>query len=139
MINTRPMVMSDIDSLKLEFDWMKDRYRLYLESQCGPAWIMEDENGPICAFGAAFQWDGVCEVWFNIARMVHTITQVRTIKRHLDEHEETYSVKRYWATIKCNFKSGKRLVEFLGFHLEGVMQKYHPDGSDSYLYAKIIR
>lgn len=133
----RKMTIDDIASLNFEADWMKDRYKLYLERETGPAWIMEDDKGPLCAFGAAFLWDGVCEVWFNLIRRERTVRQILAARRYLKEQGVIYRVKRFQATIKCDFKKGVEFVKLLGFHYEGKLEKYHPDGTDALMYARI--
>jgi len=140
MMSVRKMTIADIAVLKLPEQWMRDRYEMYLDAGTGPAWIMEDNGRPLCAFGAAFLWDGVCEVWFNLIEKTNTIGQIRAAKRYLLEQGKKYKVRRFHATIKCDSKISSRFVEALGFKCEtpNGMKNYNPDGSTAYLYSRII-
>jgi len=137
-VNIRKMTLDDIPLLNLSEDWMRGRYRMYLAAETGPSWVMEDNGGLLCAFGAAFLWSGVCEVYFNLIEKRHIISQLRTVKRFLDEQGKKYNVRRFHATVKCDFDIGKKFIEFLGFQCEGKLRKYNPDGSDAYLYSRIV-
>jgi hypothetical protein len=134
------MTTEDIPFLKLDAEWMRDRYYRYLEEELCPAFIMEDEGRLLCAFGAAFLWDSVCEVWFSLIRKEKTISMIRTMRRYIDLVREKYNVRRFHATIKCNSAVSKKLVETLGFKCETPegMKFYNPDGSDAYMYSRII-
>ena len=132
------MTIDDIQLLKLEADWMYDRYRMYLHAGTGPAWIMDDDGGPLCAFGAAFLWDGVCEVWFNLIKKDKIKSQLRIIKAILNEQGRHYHVTRYQATVKESFCKGIKFVKALGFEFEGKLRRYLPDGSDADMYSRLL-
>lgn len=139
-MTVREMTIDDIAYLKLQADWMYDRYILYLTAGTGPAWIQLDDNGePLCAFGAAFLYDGVCEAWFNLIEKRHVISQVRTVQRFLSEQGKKFNVRRFHATVKCDYDIGRKFIEFLGFKCETPdgMKEYNPDGSDAYMYSRI--
>lgn len=136
----RNMTIEDIKILPLEADWMRDRYSMYLESGIGPAFIMEDETGPLCAFGCAFLWDGVAEAWFNLIAKRKTITIIRTAKKYLDNKMIELNIRRLHAMVKCNSKISKRFVEKLGFRCETPdgMENYNHDGSSAFMYSKVL-
>ena len=46
-MTVRQMTINDIGHLKLQEERMKERYKQYLEADVGPAWLMEDESGPL--------------------------------------------------------------------------------------------
>jgi len=139
-MNVRKMTIADIEYLNLEADWMKGRYESYLNAQTGPAWILEDESGPLCAFGAAFFWEGVAEVWFNLISRRKIFSQIKIARQYLDEQTKIFKAHRVFATTKCDFKVGQRFLEWFGFKCETPegMAGYNPDGSSAYLYAKVI-
>lgn len=151
-MNTRPITVGDIDSLNLSEQWMRDRYRTYIEADVGPAWIVEDEKGVLCAFGAAVYWNGMwcggaegnvnglCEVWYILIDKRKILSQMKEIKKHLSEQPKKYGVHRLQAVTKKGFEAGVRLFEFLGFKCETPdgMKKYFPDGATGLLYSKVM-
>jgi len=132
------MTLDDIVHLKLPEEWMRERYIPYIEAQTGPAWVLEDEGKILCMFGASFYWKGVCEVWFNLIEKTKPITQVRTIRRYLEEQAKVYGAWKAFAMIKCNFLVGKKFVEAVGFKYKTTLEKHHPDKSDAYLYERFF-
>jgi hypothetical protein len=134
------MTVEDVGILKVREEWMRQAYQRYLESHNGYAWVLEGEDGPICAFGGAFLWGGVCEIWFNLICKKHTIAVIRIAKRYLEEQAGKNNVHRLQATTKCDSVVGNKFIKWFGFKNETPdgMKNYNPDGSDAYLYAKII-
>ncbi len=132
------MTIADVKYLKLKEDWMVEMHERYLNADIGPAWIMEDENGPLCAFGAAFLWTGVCETWFHLIRKDKIFTVVRTGMKYLTEQGKKFGVRRYEATATCEDDTKCRFLEFMGFKLEGRKPRYNPDGSDAYMYGRLL-
>ncbi len=137
----REMKIEDIKLLKFDEAWKKVAYERYLEAQTGPAWIMEVEGKPVCAFGAAFLWTGVCEVWYHLIEKVATISQIRTIRRYLDEESKKQNVKRMHAMIRCDFEIGNKFVTALGFKCETPdgMENFNQDGSSAYMYSRLVK
>ena len=134
----REMTVKDIPYLNLKEQWMKDNYAAYLENGTGPAWIIENDGKILCGFGAAFLWQGCCEVWFSLVRKEKTISIVRIIKEYLKVQTKALNIRRMHATVKCDFETGRRFIEFLGFKCEtpSGMQNYNPDGTTAYLYSR---
>jgi len=133
----RRMTIEDVPILKLEEQWMYDRYVNYLDCNTGPAWILENGE-PLCAFGAAFEWPGACEAWFNLIKKTHTISIIRTVKRYIEEQAKILNVKRMQAIVRKDNKKNIRFLLALDFKIEGIMRKKLPDGSDAYLFARIF-
>jgi GNAT superfamily N-acetyltransferase len=140
MLKVTSMTLNDIDRLNLSEQWLIDKYKQYLTGNVGPAYFVEDEHGLLCAFGAAFLWPGVCEVWFKLIAVRKGFQQLRIAKRYLDEHIQVMKIRRCEANVKCNFAAGIRFIEYLGFHSETPFGRkcFNPDGSDSFLYARIM-
>jgi len=137
----RDMTLKDIELLNLPAEWMRDRYKMFLENEVGPGWVIEDEQGPLCAVGVAFLWDGVCEVWFNLIRKTKCIAVVRALNVLMYKVQKNYNIRRMHATISCQAEAAQKFAKFFGFERETPdrMKKYNPDGSDAYLYSRIFR
>lgn len=147
----RKLTWSDIPKLKLKEPWMEERYKQYIGDGIGPAWIMEDEEGALCSFGAAIYWNnlscgnaekvnGVAEVWFILIDKRKILSQMKEVKKHITEESKNWDVHRLQAITKFDFEEGKRFFEFLGFRCEtpNGMKSYFPDGSTALLYSRIL-
>lgn len=132
------MTKEDVPLLKLEAPWMRDRYYRYLESKNGPALVMEDEGGLLCAFGAVFLWEGTCEVWFSLIRQEHSVAMIRTVLRTIEQQASALHIRRMQATVRCDSEPSQTFIESLGFLLETPfgMKNYNPDGSAALLYSR---
>lgn len=151
-MSVRPLATDDIKLLKLPEQWMVDRYKQYIEANVGPAWIVEDESGPLCAFGGAIYWNGmwcggianningVCEVWYILIDKRKVLSQMKEVKKYLIEQAKKLGIHRVQAVTKVGFDMGIRFLEFLGFKCEthDGMEKYFPDGSTALLYSRIL-
>jgi len=133
------MTIDDIRFLKLDAEWMRDRYISYLENETGPAFVITDDTGkPLCAYGSAFLWPGCCEVWFNLISRDKVLSTVKAFKRTIALQAKEFNIRRMHATVKCESKVATRFIEALGFEFEGVLRKYNPDGSDAAIYARCL-
>jgi len=88
--------------------------------------------------GLAPLWDGVAEAWFLPTKDMRQkkIQTVRLVRRELDAAIERLKLHRVQAVVRSDFVDAHKLAKFLGFHSEGTMKKYGPDGSDYERYAK---
>lgn len=136
----RPMTIQDVSKLRLEEEWMYERFRNYFLAGIGPAFIVESEGHSICAFGALFEWgySGACEVWFNLIERVHTAAAVKIIRRYLSIMAGSFQIKRMQAIVACEQEKNAKFLQFFGFHNEtpGGMRHKMYNGGDAYLYAR---
>jgi hypothetical protein len=155
----RPMTIADVELLKFKEDWMADRYRQAIQANVGPAFIMEDESGPLCAFGAAIIWNGmwcggaagntkgVCEAWYVLIDKRKILSQMKEVRKCIVGEAKRLGLHRVQATVKKDFETGIKFLEFLGFKNEtpdhpdgtpGGMEGYIPDGSTALMYSRIL-
>jgi len=137
----RDMDVKDVPLLRLEEEWMYQRFVQALSSDSSAAFIVEDES-PICAFGALFEWENhdAAEVWFNIIKKTNVYDAIKMIKRSIPLLAKDYQVKRMQAIIQCDKKEHVRFIEFMGFRNEtpfGMKKKLY-NGKDAYLFAKVF-
>jgi hypothetical protein len=134
------MTTDDVAKLKLQEQWMYDRFYDYLERGIGPAYMVEEQGRALCAFGALFEWggSGACEVWFNFIERARAFNIVRIFRRLLPELAERHKITRMQAVVQCGTQLNKRFMEFLGFINEtpnGMKNKLH-NGQTAYLYSR---
>lgn len=136
----RAMSIEDVHLLKLEEEWMYDRFINYFECHTGPAYVFEEDGRVLCAFGALFEWGpgGACEVWFNLIANRRTFEIARRIKRMIHRLAEQYQITRMQAIVRSDSEVNNRFMRFLGFVNEtpnGMKNKLHDNGT-AYLYAR---
>lgn len=106
----------------------------------GLAFTIREPNGEILACaGVTPLWRGVGEVWlvgspmmpaygFPLARlMVRTIRGLRTLGKF----------NRLQAVVRRDFGVGHRFIKTLGFKIEGLMERYGPEGADYVRYGLV--
>lgn len=83
---------------------------------------------------------GVCEVWMSATKLFeqHWRACIRFMKQQFDIMEQA-GIWRFQCPISRELLVNRRFVEFLGFHPEGLMEKFGPWADDYMLYAKVIR
>lgn len=136
----RPMTIDDVPKLKLDVEWMYERFRNYLQTDSGPAFVIEEQGQALCAFGAIFEWGkgGACEVWFNLIENKRTFNVVRIVKRLVEELVIKHKITRMQAIIRCDSDVNLRFMRFMGFINEtpgGMKNKLH-DGQTAFLYSR---
>lgn len=90
--------------------------------------------------GVVIYWEGVGEGWIILSKKVlnFKIEVVMCIKEMMEQVIVDCRLRRLQVTVRVDFPQAKKLVETLGFEQEGLMRKYLPDGTDCWIYAKII-
>ena len=101
----------------------------------GPAVTAELDGRIIGCGGVAFAGFGMGTLWAFLAADAgsHFVRLHRVARRVI----EIPRLRRIEATTEACFTQGCRWLELLGFHSEGVMRKYGPDGSDHVRYARV--
>lgn len=138
----RQMKLEDVPLLKLDAEWMYERFRHYIECNNGPAGVFEEKGQVLCAFGAIYEWgiEGACEVWFNLIENRRTFNIARIIKRGIQEFAVRNKITRMQAIIRCDSEVNIRFMRFMGFINEtpnGMRSKLH-DGKSAYLYSRCV-
>ena len=82
--------------------------------------------------------------------MQRSLTYLNDLTDRAELFKKVYAngggMAQYWFNIEGNlptvrkyFDRAIKMIEFLGFQREGVLEKYLPDKTDAYLYKRIIR
>lgn len=105
----------------------------------GMTWTgMENDRVVGCA-GFLPVWQGRVQAWAIFGKMTKRYWPqvVRKIQSEMAVLKSK-GVRRVEATVATNFGQGCRLAFLLGFKVEGEMKSYAPDGSNHFLYAKVL-
>jgi len=97
-------------------------------------------NRPIVSAGMKMVWGKVAEGWVigTDEMWKHPISVAKIIKRDFARIAKEQDIERIQTAVRKDFKTGIRFVEWLGFEREGLMKKWGFDGTDQYMYARII-
>jgi len=95
---------------------------------------------PIAVVGGDLLWKGVAQIWSVSSPEIekYPVFYTRTSRMFLRLYHDLFGIRRYQCAVRCDFKSGQRWAEALGFTSEGIMRGYGPDGADHFLYARVI-
>jgi len=98
-------------------------------------------NGHLVGCGGIIPiWDGVAECWLvgGWRLGTHRLSAVRALTATLARQVKEQQLRRLQAVVRADWDEAVRFVEFLRFEREGLLRGYGPDGSDHYVYARII-
>lgn len=101
-----------------------------------PAQSLVDGPYVLMCGGFTEYWQGRALAWtmLDVLAAGHMLAATRAAVAFLDQ----YGPKRVEMTVDVDFGPGHRWALMLGFELEAPrMRAFHPDGSDSSLYARI--
>ena len=91
--------------------------------------------------GLVVHWKGMAEAWLILTDHcrkdgLHGIIALGAIRDKMEELIEENKTVRVQAAVRVDFPIAIKMIEFLGFKRESRMEKYCPDGCDSYRYVK---
>ena len=97
-------------------------------------------NEPIFAAGMKIVWGDVAEGWVIATDKMwkYPIGVAKAIKKDFARIAKEHNIKRVQSAIRKDFKEGIKFAEWLGLEREGLMKNWGFDGSDQYMYARII-
>jgi len=94
------------------------------------------------AGGATVFWQGVAEVWLIYTEATKEFPREAfcALRTMLDRLIADNNLKRVQCSVRVDYPTGIKFAEMLGFHNDtpNAMEAYVPDGTDAYLFAKVI-
>jgi len=146
----RPATWADVESLEL----------LPLHAPCDPRPLLRlamtpDEldvamgltaitllwdDVPIAVGGYVHHWPGRMAVWTlpTEAAIVHRKTYYRSVRDGIRRMIARYHPIRIEATSRCDDPISCDWLEAHQFDIESVMKRYGPDGSDHFMYVRLV-
>ena len=92
-----------------------------------------------CCAGIIHKMDGIGVAWALYPANIGTYhIDPSLAKEKMASIAERFNYRRIEATVRADFPVGHSYIRYLGFKVEGLMEAYEPDGSDAFLYARII-
>ena len=136
----RPATQSDIELVRA--NPLDDAVKSY------PAMTNLDDcvtglhNGIIWGVGGmVIHCEGFGEFWLMLTKDCKEdfsgLKILREIQAFVDDRIEVRNLHRAQAVIRFDNMAGIKMIEFLGFEMEGFMKQYLPDRAGAYRYAKI--
>lgn len=102
----------------------------------GEAYTMTCDGVPIACAGVQEAWNNRGVAWALISTdaglHMHAVT--RAVRMYLTQFAKWNRVEAY---VDVRFTAGERWIKMLGFKIEGVMREFTPEGSDTYLCARL--
>lgn len=135
LMKLRPRDAEQLELFKTIYQGNEERFR---------AWTIIDENAiPVAACGMTMPWPSVASVFMAFSQMVEDDAEIArqtfwTIKGFIKQIFQDYHLHRMEADTPDDCDGQVRWMKLLGFDLEGVMQKYDPQGRDYLRFAKVI-
>lgn len=104
-------------------------------AEAGPAFTMMDGDQVIAVAGCVPQHEHRAVAWALLSKAdPKTFLRLhRSVARYL----AVAPWRRIEMIVDCSFTAGHRWAHALGFHREGTMLAYTPDGRDCDMYARI--
>lgn len=100
-------------------------------------------EGYIVAVGGVFiPWEGKGTFWLILRddakkHGFHGILALSAIRDKVDYLFAKNELKSAQATVRPELEESVKMIEWLGFERKCLMEKYCPDGGDTYLYERI--
>jgi len=145
MISAKPMTEEDLNevldnALSPDTPYIDRNDRsLLLAAPDGITLWRGDEIIAIC--GIHWFWGGVGEAWIILHRNAHKyrFASYRATKKIYNIVREGHDGgwKRIQATVRVDWPEAIKMCEKCGFHREGRLEAYSPDGTDVYMYAMV--
>jgi len=102
--------------------------------------ILTPEGDIIACIGIHRMWDGTGEVWGLFSPLMKKYPMAWfAVKKLLKFYQKNDGYRRLQATARCDWPEAMRLMDHLGFHIEGKLEAYGPWGADSMMYALVER
>lgn len=104
-----------------------------------PAYTAVCRGRKIAAAGIVRFYTGVGEAWVAVTKYSKDYIGLPGAIKDLLEYLQTkHNFWRVQAPVKVDNPVTRRLVRWLGFQEEGVLRKYSPDGTDCYMYGRVV-
>lgn len=97
------------------------------------------DNSKVAIMGGTVIWPGVFEVWSIISEegLRNPLSLFRNTKHLVDTYEKMLKLFRMQMTVREDFYVAQDWALALGFKPEGKLEKFGPDRSNYYMFARV--
>lgn len=91
--------------------------------------------------GVIILWEGVGELWLILSKDFIGISDIATfmaIRKKINELIANNNLWRVQAIVRDDFPKAIKMIEALGFHSEGLLERYCPDKGDAIIYSRVL-
>lgn len=101
--------------------------------------FINDKDEPIAIIGLSILWPGVADVWAVTSEEVkkEPISFHKRVKHALDFYMEELKIRKYQVYVKAEFSVGIRWMGSFGFKVEGLLEKFGPEGKDYFVMGRV--
>ena len=105
----------------------------------GPAYTLFRDGEIVASAGFYVLWPGVAEAWMICTPLIfkYPLAFVRAVKEVFKNIDKLSIFTRIQATVRASDKRAVKFLEHLGFHKEGFMARYGPDGTDHFMMGRL--
>jgi len=109
------------------------------QAECGPASTIFLDGKPCVVGGIVSYWAGCGEGWAFFSPLVFkaTLRVSRALKIEFNRLLKEGCFHRVQATCSSDNNQYCRFIEFLGFDIQGQLEKYYSDKTDAFLYEMV--
>lgn len=108
-------------------------------ASAGPAYTLRCLDKPVLCGGVQILWEGVGEAWVLMIDEIEKYTVAhRMVKDILEYIISTFHLHRVQAYARADKPEFARYLEYMGFKKEAKCRKFESDGTDAYLYARVM-
>lgn len=109
--------------------------RLYAQF---PSWTLFRDEQPLAAYGFLFPWPGRADIWARFDRKAKQcpVPVARTLWQRLEHTRNVHGLYRVETTVRLSSVASSRLMEWLMFTCDHLLDGYGPEGEDFLLYVR---
>jgi hypothetical protein len=104
--------------------------------ESGYAYSLVDDDAVFACAGIIPQWANRAIAWALVGQSAGR--RMVELHRAVKHSFEIHPFRRIETAVAAEFDEGHRWARLLGFHREGLMRAYTPEGDDCYLYARVV-
>lgn len=103
-----------------------------------PSWTIFRGEQPLACFGFLIPWPGKADIWARFDRDAqrYAVAVARRLWQCLEHTRNVYGLYRIETTVRLVSKDSCRLMEWLLFTCDHVLDGYGPEGEDFLLYVR---
>lgn len=136
MISTIPFDPKHLEQIELKENYAVGECPKIV---CTTAFTLMQGETVIAIIGGFPFIPGVIHFWAFLSKHVrkYPVEFHKVCLDILRWYEKTEKPRRIQWEVRADYEMGQRWAESLGLQREGLMRAWNPDGSDSYLYARM--